>query len=196
MSIDNTNHHKYSNIFNCLHDEYHTNLPFYFHYSVFRSFEYKDVCNYLTTKPLVHDFAVIWDVDHDERIIKVIENLYLAGLLSPIQFIGEHKGFLTIIVAAISIYGMDDFDNYKKEVKLAAYKNFDDDWHINWGKFDRHDRNYDSMHQTDLASIMGIEQNIEHTHILNIDDKWKIGTKELDENQQLVMHKPTLSYHK
>ena len=92
----------YSTLFSCLYDEPSPvgNLGRGAHYSIFRSVEWLDVIREPLIIPQVHDFAVIWDEDHDIRVIQVIEAIYMAGLLSPIQFIGERKGTLTIIVAA------------------------------------------------------------------------------------------------
>lgn len=49
-------------------------------------------------QPKLLDFAVIWDEDHDERVIEVIESLYFEGLLTPVSFIGERKGSLSIML--------------------------------------------------------------------------------------------------
>lgn len=178
----------YSSIFTCIYDEINLLLPTYFHYSVFRSYEYRNVCNIPVDKPLVHDFAVIWDDDHDERVIKAVENIYLAGLLSPIQFIGEHKGQMTIIIAARAWFGMEEPEQYVQKLRDSAFKLGDDIWVIRVGYFDRSDRDFNNKHQTDLAQIVGVEQSIEHTHIFNIDDKWKLGTKEFDNTGCLRMH--------
>lgn len=54
--------------------------------------------------PLPHgdllDFAVIWDEDHDVRVITALEEMYFGGLLSPVRFIGERGGRLTVLLAA------------------------------------------------------------------------------------------------
>src|SRR5262249_19038575 len=44
------------------------------------------------------DFAIIWDADHDTRVIKAVEAIYRAGFLSSILMIGERKGTLHAIV--------------------------------------------------------------------------------------------------
>jgi len=49
------------------------------------------------------DFAVIWDGDHDVRVMDAIEEMYFAGLLSPIRFVGERNGRLTVLLAARTI---------------------------------------------------------------------------------------------
>jgi hypothetical protein len=178
----------YSQIFSCLHDERNPELPSSFHYSVFRSYEYKDVCNKQVHTPLVHDFAVLWDDDHDARVITVAENIYLAGLLSPIQFIGEHKGHITIIFAAIARFGVQNFEMYQQAVERIATKAGDDYWYVKFGFFDKHDREFSSSHQTYLEGITGLSAAVEHTHLLSVDDRWKLGTKAFDERRLLKMH--------
>ena len=39
-----------------------------------------------------HRFAVIWDRDHDTRILDVVERVYRAGILHNFIFFGERKG--------------------------------------------------------------------------------------------------------
>jgi hypothetical protein len=43
-------------------------------------------------------FAVIWDEDHDTRVIGVIQQLLVDGLLAPVIMIGERKGCVTVVV--------------------------------------------------------------------------------------------------
>ena len=66
------------------------------HYSIFRAncWHYQSLLESKTCR--FQDFAVIWDEDHDTRIIKVIEKIYCAGLIAPILFFGERKGFLSM----------------------------------------------------------------------------------------------------
>ncbi|MFM0503213.1 MULTISPECIES: hypothetical protein [Paraburkholderia] len=44
-------------------------------------------------------FAVIWDEDHDDRVIDAVMALYVSGLLSPVRHIGERKSTLTVLLA-------------------------------------------------------------------------------------------------
>ena len=73
------------------------------HYSVLRSVTWLDE----NLKPInparLHDLAVIWDEDHDERIVEVLDALYLRGLLAPVHFVGERKGMLTLLLAPDSV---------------------------------------------------------------------------------------------
>src|SRR4051812_20247485 len=72
---------KYSEFFQTLHDE---QAPVGYlgrgtHYSILRAVVFSDSL----AKPLFDarflDFAVIWDEDHDARIIEPIQKLYFAG---------------------------------------------------------------------------------------------------------------------
>ncbi len=69
------------------------------HYSIFRSLAWVDHCLQSLSQPVFHDLAVIWDEDHDERVLEVVHALYLRGILSPALFIGERKGSLTVMLA-------------------------------------------------------------------------------------------------
>lgn len=44
-----------------------------------------------------HDFAVIWDEDHDRRIIWLAEQLHARGLLRHIVVLGERKASVTAL---------------------------------------------------------------------------------------------------
>lgn len=46
----------------------------------------------------VQRIAVIWDEDHDERVIPVLEAGCFKGLLRDVLFIAEHKGAVSIIM--------------------------------------------------------------------------------------------------
>jgi hypothetical protein len=45
------------------------------------------------------DFAVIWDEDRDERVIKPIEEIYRRGLLSSFLMFGETQGVFTAVLS-------------------------------------------------------------------------------------------------
>lgn len=166
----------YSNLLSCLYDESEPvgRLGSGAHYSVFRSVEWLNV----QRKPLkiseVHDFAVIWDYDHDTRIIPLIENIYMAGLLSPVQFIGESQGHLTILIAAqYRSYG-EGVDEYQRLVTEITNNMGGDHWFVEVGDFDR------SPHSPQGTSLQGIVNDNEdkvYTYLRTIDILWRLGTK-------------------
>ncbi len=73
----------------------------------------------------IQKFAVIWDEDHDERIIDVINAGYFRGLLGPVKFIGERKGSLTVLVDQ-AFWAVYDKEAYLKEwAHIASNMNGD-----------------------------------------------------------------------
>jgi hypothetical protein len=177
---------QYSTLFTCLYDESEPigDLGRGTHYSIFRSVEPRDVVGSPLHTPEVHDFAVIWDEDHDLRIVPVIEQIYMGGLLSPVQFIGERKGFLTVIVAARfwSYNNEEDFEAYK----IALFNKMTDaiqgdTWSLEVGLFDR---NLGSPTQTDLKGLIADDEFRRAIYVRNIDSLWKLGTKPFQPTRQ------------
>lgn len=169
----------YSTLFSCIYDEPSPigNLGSGTHYSVFRSVEWLDVTRTPVLLPQIHDFSVIWDEDHDSRIIETIEAIYMAGLLSPIQFIGERKGTLTVIVAAkFYFWGSDaEFKSYEQQLqKICENPGHGDNWELEVGMFDR---SPGSPHQTELHGLISAEEHRVITYLRNIDSLWGLGTK-------------------
>lgn len=169
----------YSTLFSCLYDEPEPvgHLGRGSHYSVFRSVEWLDVIRSPLVVPQIHDFAVIWDEDHDTRVIQIIEAIYMAGLLSPIQFIGERKGTLTVIVAAkFYLNGSDaDLKSYERQLqKICDKPSHGDYWPVEVGMFDR---SPGTPHQTELHGLISAEEHRVITYLRNIDSLWLLGTK-------------------
>ncbi|MEB2122849.1 hypothetical protein VDS34_06050 [Xanthomonas campestris pv. campestris] len=165
----------YSSFFSCLYD-----LPEmpgrYGAYSVFRAIDSRDVEQQLTPLPRVHDFAVIWDDDQDIRIIPVIEEMLMAGLLPGVQFIGEHKGTLTIILAART-YWKIDVVAYRKRIE-ALTRASNDFWNVRVGMYDHSEGNLHVGNQCDFQNITGLNGEEQHAFLFTIDGIWGLGTKE------------------
>ncbi|EGK6377634.1 hypothetical protein IOZ78_002474 [Salmonella enterica] len=173
---------QYSTLFSCLYDEQQPigNLGRGTHYSIFRSVEWLDVTRTPVNLPQLHDFSIIWDEDHDERIINVIENIYMAGLLSPVQFIGERKGTLTVIVAAKFYFGgIPDIKNYEKQLQnICDQSTYGDYWSVEVGMFDRSPGfPPDAPHQTEVRGLINDRDHRVVTYLRNIDSLWALGTK-------------------
>jgi len=85
----------YSSFFHTLHDEAAPvgDIGRGTHYSVLRA-----VLSH--GEPKFHDFAVIWDEDHDTRVIWVAEQLFVKGMLNAVLAIGERKGGITVLTSA------------------------------------------------------------------------------------------------
>ena len=166
----------YSTLIQCLFDQAHPVVPHYSHYSVIRAIDSRDVTQKSTPLPRVHDFAVIWDEDHDRRIIPVIEEMLMASLLPGVQFIGEHKGTLTIILAART-YWVIDLEAFKVKV-TSLTQAAGDFWDVRVGMFDHSPNNLRIGHQCDFQDILGLAEDATHAYLLAIDGMWNLGTKE------------------
>ena len=169
----------YSHLFSCLYDESEPigRLGRGTHYSVFRTAEWFDVARAPLSEAQVHDFAVIWDEDHDTRVIQLIEHIYMAGLLSPVQFIGERKGNLTVIVAAKFYYDgkKEKLESYVEQLKeIALNPVHGDSWPVEVGMFDR---SPGTPHQTEVGPLIADEEHKVITYLRNIDSLWSLGTR-------------------
>lgn len=92
---------KYSEFFRTLHDEQAPtgSLGRGTHYSILRAVVFSDSVGKPLTEARFADFAVIWDEDHDDRVIEPIEKIYFAGLLPHFLMFGERKGTFTGLLA-------------------------------------------------------------------------------------------------
>lgn len=169
---------QYSTLFTCLYDERAPigSLGRGTHYSIFRCVEWLDVTRRQLSFPQIHDFAVIWDEDHDERVIDAIERIYMAGLLSPVQFIGERKGGLTAIVAAKFFYSGTQSDTlaYNRSIE-AITQQLDDPWNSEIGSFDR---SYVNSHQNRYEGLINDNDDRVGIYLANIDSLWGLGTRD------------------
>lgn len=169
---------EYSTLFSCLYDEPEPvgSLGRGTHYSVFRCVEWLDVMRQRRALPEIHDFAVVWDEDHDVRVIEAVERIYMAGLLSPVQFIGERKGGLTVILAAKFYFGLEEAElaAYTRQIEEICSDLDGDTWCVAVGSFDRQPG---SPHQTFTEGLINAEDRRVNTYLANIDSLWGLGTK-------------------
>jgi hypothetical protein len=91
----------YSDFFQTLHDETSPTgcLGRGTHYSILRAVVFHDPMGKPLREGQFADFAVIWDEDHDVRVMEVIEQIYQRGLLSSFLIFGERKGAFTAVLA-------------------------------------------------------------------------------------------------
>ena len=167
---------QYSKLISCIYDEPAPigNLGRGTHYSVFRCAEWFDVTRQPLVSAQVHDFAVIWDEDHDIRVIDAVERIYMKGLLSPVQFIGERKGFLNVIVAARFFFSGAEtsIEDYGRQIE-AISQELDDPWPAEVGMFDRQI----GSHQNSFGGLISAEDSRVEVYLRNIDSLWKLGTR-------------------
>lgn len=153
------------------------------HYSVFRCAEWYDVVLEPQSKAQVHDFAVIWDEDHDRRIFDVIEEIYMAGSLAPIQFIGERKGFVSVVFASRFKWYREEkdvtFHNWIRRIeKICGQPRHGDSWNVEFGVFDR----APGSHQMETINIIADTDYKIETYLRHIDSTWSLGTKPFFKN--------------
>lgn len=168
---------QYSKIFSCIYNELGPvgHLGRGTHYSVCRSVEWQDPLRRPLPQAEMHDFATIWDEDHDERVIEAIERILMAGLFSPVLFVGERKGTLTLIVDANFYFAGSEaeVEAYRRAVQEIANR-LNDPWPVELGSFDREvgnpHRNFYEGLISDNAHRVGV-------YLANIDSLWGLGTK-------------------
>jgi hypothetical protein len=92
---------KYSEFFQTLHNKPSPtgHLGRGAHYSVLRAVVFHDAKGHSLPTAQFADFALIWDENHDVRVIEPIERIYRAGLLPRFSMFGERKGSFTAVLA-------------------------------------------------------------------------------------------------
>jgi hypothetical protein len=137
------------------------------HYSVLRVPIWHDE----RLKPLrqgeLLDFAIIWDEDHDDRVIEPIEEMYFGGLLAPVRFIGERKGTLSVLIDGATMETWDEktLRNYRAAVSRIS-QSLDDPWPAM----------VDHAFGRESSIVHGAPEDIE-TYLKNIQLLWKLGRR-------------------
>ncbi|WP_203250055.1 hypothetical protein [Cysteiniphilum marinum] len=154
----------YSHFFQTIYDESEPagSLGRGTHYSILRAVVFTE-----NKESFFHDFAVIWDEDHDERVIFLIEHLYYKNLLHHFTIIGERKGSVSLINSRI--------DTISQNIELAQKETeevtVDGDW---WSV------NIDTIKEP--VCIINDSKDKVQVYLKNIDNLWSLGRKEIAEN--------------
>jgi hypothetical protein len=131
------------------------------HYSVLRVPSFLETNGVPAEVALDQDLAVIWDEDHDARIMAVVEKLYRERLLHPVLFIGERKGQLTVIIAP-------EFSReiawYSTCVESIADQNEGDPWTC------------EVIPYGSASGIISANDDDIATYLKNINTLWRLGT--------------------
>src|SRR5260370_15534285 len=121
------------------------------------------------------DFAIIWDEDHDDRVIEPIEEMYFAGLLAPVRFIGERKGTLSVLIdSETAAWDEKTRRNYHAAVNRIS-QSLDDPWPVN----------VDPVFgfRPESSIVHGAAEEIA-TYLKNIQLLWKLGRRPALEHLQ------------
>jgi hypothetical protein len=144
----------------CLHDEKGTStkLGRGTHYSVFE-------CPKSGSSAGCQRLAVIWDEDHDVRVLDVVDRLRSRGLLSDVLFVGERKGAVTFIL---------DPHNSVTRQNLSAIHRYSstvgqDHWEVTVGFFDGKFKN------SEAAYIVHDDPELVRRYLVEIREKWDLG---------------------
>lgn len=165
----------YSTLFTTIYDEVTPvgSLGRGTHYSILRATE---SCNSLLGQLnyfKIHDFSIIWDEDHDTRIIDIIEKLYISNLLSPILFIGERKGCVTVIVEKEFYDSNGSYAYFRSKLEDIA-NDSNDPWQVEAGYYDRETDSVCILSQV-IINAPGKQVS---TYLNNIDNLWSLGLKD------------------
>jgi len=168
---------KYSDFFQTLHDEQSPAgyLGRGTHYSVLRAVVFHDPAGLRRLNEARYtDFAVVWDEDHDDRVIAAIEQLYYASLLPSFLIFGERKGIFTAILAN-EVKDENRISLLKEKVHTITSPLRDgDSWTSSLG----------TLKDTD-GIINDAKENVS-LYIANIAMLWQLGTKEIPQEQGQV----------
>lgn len=149
------------------------------HYSVMRVPIWQDKWLRPMRQGAMLDFAIIWDEDHDERILDAIEILYFRGLLAPVMFIGERKGTLSVLIDVETVKAWTPARRRKYQKSVGKVSCCEcDSWPANVSPFSRpaglppRDFLIPSIIHDDHATVCAF--------LKNIDSLWQIGIKPYD----------------
>jgi len=159
----------YCPFFQTLHDETRPvgNLGRGTHYSVLRAPVWHDEFMNRLERCAFLDFAIIWDEDHDDRVIDAIMVLYISGLLAPVRYIGERKGTLSVLLASNVLLNWDPetLKQYRADINNICLC-LEDPWSA---KVDSDDGKEHSI-------IHSSPENVA-TYLSNINMLWELGVK-------------------
>jgi hypothetical protein len=162
------------------------------HYSIFRTVTTFNEAGstFWQNVARLHHVAVIWDGDHDTRVIGVVEQLYLANLLRTIAFIGEHKGEVNVLFAPGFVRAVppQQHQGYRKVISdIVANPVHGDSWTTQFGQFIPAGEE-DAKFTTDTANLLGMKDGI--TYLNHIHNMWRLGVREFEASDSAWQPQP------
>jgi hypothetical protein len=115
--------------------------------------------------PLIQRVGVLWDEDHDTRVIDMLEAGYLHSLLYPVLFIGERKASLTVVVRD-EFDLSDDFAALWERTVERVGSTINDHWNV------------EVVHVRDAtvkAQVINDKADVVNTYLRNILNVWQLG---------------------
>jgi len=157
---------QYSHFFSVLYDEPGPvgNLGRGTHHSVIRIFS-RHPPGRITGN--FNDVAIIWDEDHDTRVITAIELMIMKGsFVHDILFIGERKGVLSIIVRDMPPGLLAKMQNRLDDTANDTANELEDPWPVS----------INFLSDTDHSIINCCQDRI-NAYLHGIDALWSLGNK-------------------
>ncbi|MGS0680594.1 hypothetical protein ACVBIL_05455 [Shewanella sp. 125m-7] len=163
----------YSTLFSTVYDEQAPigHLGRGTHYSIFRAAQFLNNLYQPQTPLRIQDFCVVWDEDHDTRVIEVIEKLYLNNLLAPVLYIGERKGGVTVILDKEFYDNQSLLHSFYQQLNRIS-QGLDDPWCSEVGYLDL--SNKDANPET----LVNDSRQKVTVYLNNINNLWSLGQKE------------------
>ncbi|WBA15333.1 hypothetical protein [Salinivibrio proteolyticus] len=140
------------------------------HYSIFRAAQFLNNMYQPQTPLRAQDFCVVWDEDHDTRIIEVIEILYLNNLLAPVLYIGERKGGVSVILDKSFYDNKTLLSSFYQQLSIIT-QGLNDPWCSDVGYFDPTSKC--------VEPVALINDSIDKVtvYLNNINNLWSLGHK-------------------
>ncbi len=160
----------YSDFFQTLHDE--TQPTGYLgrgsHYSILRAVTWHGPNRQTLKEAHYLDFGIIWDEDHDVRVIGAIELLYKRGWLSSAIIVGERKAGFTFLMSDDLYASTSLLERQKSQAELDdMMQSFEDDpWNGYLGSIG-----------ADGDSIINDKPEKVRLYLRTIEMLWQLGVK-------------------
>ncbi len=160
---------KYSDFFRTEYDEQYNVGSLEAHYSILSA----PLFIAPGTPIALQRIAVIWDHDHDERIITLLEAAFFEDLIAPcILFVAEHKGNVAVITNG-------DYDKAERNRKSRLWQRISDDVIV--------DDKFVVKVMLEDEYLVDLKQNLQlpfRNYFQHIDDAWTLGETKYQRNKQ------------
>lgn len=141
------------------------------HYSILRTAQFLNNLYQPQTPLKIQDFCIVWDEDHDIRVIEVIEQLYLKNLLAPVLFIGERKGGVTVILDKEFYNNKSLLRSFSQQLNEIS-QGLDDPWCSEVGSLDLVTK------EANPETLINDASEKVSVYLNNINNLWSLGQKE------------------
>jgi hypothetical protein len=139
------------------------------HYSVYRALVWHNPDLSSRKHAAFHDIAVVWDEDHDTRVLGVLARIHADGALAAINFIGEAKGMLSVVLDEHASAAFDDDAMEQFAERLRPLADIGSDtWPVEVAR------------RSDNSTIAASVEEATDIYLNSIDLLWKLGNKKVE----------------